>query len=260
MTSFLYKNASLYEQNGFVLWNDCIPVSKVNKAYKGALDVMNGYYNTGKAPWDFSEVIEGNKIQRVVQIHIANKDIFDLLVSSNIGLLTAKTMSAKRVQVGFSQLNYKPPFCKYDGVVGFHRDSDYVAVFASGSVNVWIPLVDMNFEMGPLLYVNKSHKWIDKLRYAQLECQDIEKQRELLLCEIEEKELMWSETVSVMKTGSIAFHSPHCLHGSYGNISSKGRYVLCLSLFTDQVKFNGNEAEARKMLEDKDTFPIIYQE
>jgi len=246
-----------YKQNGFVLRPDCIPKPLVSNAYKGAQQVLNGHYDTGVAPWGIPEANEQKQIQRVYQIHLANHAVRKLLTSSPIGQLAADIMSAKRIQLVVTQLYLKPVNSGTGGQVGFHRDIEHFFVFTKGAINAWLPLTDLSENMGTLTYVNGSHDWPVSSLYTGIKTQDIAQQRKLMQAEVTPK--LWCETLSVDKAGGIGFHHPYCLHGSGENIDNNDRFAIGMSLITDQVEFNGNATEAKKMLADEDTYPVIYQ-
>ncbi len=253
----LTEQSLSYQKNGFTLFPSSIPKKLIANALLGTHRVLKGDYNTGVAPWSTPGVGQTDKIQRVQQIHLADSTVFKLLTHKSIGRLVANIAAAKRVQIAMSQLYFKPANSGPGGQVGFHRDTDYIAVFTKGAINAWLPLTDIDIKMGPLTYVNNSHCWPLKSRFTDVSHQNIDQQRDFLKAEAMPEN--WHETTSVTKAGGISFHHPKTLHGSAENITGKGRFAISMCLITDQVQFSGDVIAARKMLEDEQTYPVIYQ-
>ena len=246
-----------YNKNGFILYPQSIDPTLVSNALLGTQEVLKGHYDTGVAPWSTPGVGEDKKIQRVQQIHLANTAVRDLLTTPSIGKLAANIMAAKRIQIALTQLYFKPEHSGTGGLVGFHRDTDYIAVFTAGVINTWIPLTDIDPNMGPLTYINQSHCWPLKSRYTDVSSQCIDQQRQFLKAEAIPHP--WCETTSVTEAGGISFHHPQILHGSAENTTHRGRYAISMCLITDAVTFSGDDKQARQMLEDEQTYPVIYQ-
>lgn len=249
-----------FQEHGFALIEK--PVfhpRKMKQWLKSAIEVTNGIFETGFAPWAMMNTGDPARVQRVAQIHIANESLYKLVSSRQIGQLVAQVTGAKRVQIWGSQLYFKPEHSGLGGVVGFHRDTEHMPFFAKGSLTAWLPLNYFNDLSGPLRFVPGSHKWSVSNPFSGAEKQAYSQQKQQLQRHYAQHS--WQEHPSVTRPGCMSLHHQDLLHGSNENQSSTPRWALGIGLLIDDYQLNPDHDDHgfATVLNNDFYCPVIYQ-
>jgi phytanoyl-CoA hydroxylase len=125
--------------------------------------VLNGEFDTGKPPGKRPSTKlsnpwkPGKRTIQVVNIRHADSKFYKVITSPILGKLVANLANWEHgARVASDQVWCKPPT---SGALSFHRDSAYFDFIPADVVTVWIAFDDMIPEVGPLEYVEGSHKW-----------------------------------------------------------------------------------------------------
>lgn len=250
-----------FQEQGFALVEKPVfNARKMRSALKCAIEVTNGIFETGLAPWAMMNTDNHHKIQRVAQIHIANETLYKLVSSPRIGQLVAQITGAKRVKIWGSQLYYKPQKSGEGGVVGYHRDTEHMPFFAQGALTAWLPLNYFNDMSGALSFVSGSHKWPTDNPFSGAEKQAFKKQKQQLQDYYAQQH--WQEQASVIRPGCLSLHHQDLLHGSPENQSSTPRWALGIGLLIDDYQLNSgcHDHGFARILSSDFYCPVIYQE
>jgi|GEM_PF-798701 len=267
-TSFLAYSAPPHEQSpehfqqqGFALFKKPLfNMRSMKKALKSAIDVTNGIFDTGHAPWAMMQTGNPKQVQRVAQIHIASEALYQLVSSPKIGQLVSQVTGAKRVKVWGSQLYFKPQQSGTGGVVGYHRDTEHMPFFAKGSLTAWLPLNRIHDLCGPLQFIPGSHKWSADNPFSGAQIQHFDQQKQQL--QQHYLEYHWQEQTSVFRPGCMSLHHQDVLHGSAENQSAIPRWALGIGLLVDNYQLNPNHDDHgfARILNNDFYCPVIYQE
>jgi len=249
---------SNYNLNGFCIANDLFEKNLLTSAYNGVLEVINGEYDTGTPPWGLIDLNKKNQLQRILQAHLANKNILRLLTSSRLGNVAAEITGAKKIKIWGSQLYIKPKNSS-SSIVGFHTDYQHMPYFASGVLTAWIPLTKIEKDNGSLIYITKSHQCRQPLPSSGAQIQSFSTQKKQLLDEV--NNINCKEYSVKIPLGAGCFHHKNTLHGSLGNTTNKDRYALAVGLLTDKAIFDKSKDDYGygKHLDNEEICPIIYQ-
>lgn len=222
-----------FHRDGFVCVDSVLSTDLVHCALLGVHNVLNGHYDTGKAPL-FSQNV-GNQVEtnRVGQIHWANSAISDLVKNPAIGQIISVISGSSRIKLWGSQLYFKParqrPLCQ----IGFHRDSQHLPCFKKGCYTIWIPLVDVSSDNGAIIYIKGSHDHRDENIGLGADVPNV-------TTLIESKYSSNYEAIQA-KVGDICIHHQDIVHGSMNNSSSSYRAALALSVVSDDCLFDKEE-------------------
>lgn len=112
------------------------------------------------------------------------------------------------------------------GAVGWHTDKAYWPTCSSDKlVTVWIPLQDCTLDMGPLVYLDGSHKWRERddlKAFYGFNNQELSSLEEYLAT----RDVAYERSFMTLKKGQACFHSCHTVHGSFPNTSERPRMAL----------------------------------
>tara|TARA_B100000497_G_C7695091_1_gene424219 strand:- start:935 stop:1681 length:747 start_codon:yes stop_codon:yes gene_type:complete len=117
--------------------------------------------------------------------------------------------------------------------IGWHTDKAYWPTCSSNKLlTVWIPLQDCTIDMGPVVYLNGSHKWKleqEMREYFSFTSQDLESFENYQ----KSKNSSLKKSFMTLKRGQVSIHSCNTIHCSYPNVSDKTRLALAVHLQDD---------------------------
>lgn len=159
---------------------------------------------------------------------------------------TAKLLTkSKNIRLFADSLISKfPTKEKNQGNIGWHTDKAYWPTCSSDKLlTVWIPLQDCTIDMGPVVYLDGSHKWNltkEMREYFSFTSQDLESFER----HQKNKNIGFKKSFMTLKRGEVSVHSCNTIHCSYPNVSNKTRLAIAVHLQDDsnhyQVRYKPN--------------------
>jgi ectoine hydroxylase-related dioxygenase (phytanoyl-CoA dioxygenase family) len=224
------RDVEFYEEHGWYISDKVLSEEIIDEAilgserfYRGERDAQIGVA-TGYSNWqpeDGYDVMRNNEF-----VSLQNRQLRQLALQPIIGAIAARLARSKQIRLLDDQLVYKPPQQKKT-VVGWHADRAYWSTCSSNNLlTAWIPFHDCDEARGPLVVLDKSHKWSG--------LQDIRFFNHQNLTDLEESFNQEGRLVEripmVLKKGQISFHHCWAIHGSYPNVSHTFRHAMAVHL------------------------------
>lgn len=229
---------SRYESDGYHIASEqVIPLDVVQRAVAGMDAVRAGEYDTGTppqpSPWKPGD--DPRKLCKVEMPQIASRAIFEMVSHPALGRLAAEVTGARRVQVWWVQLLYKPPGGPDATIrtnVGWHQDRQYWGVWEEGSelFTAWVALSRVDEEAGAMRFVRGSHRW-GLLNQGNFYGQDHEAQRQAIS---RPDGAAWEEVPAVLPPGGASFHHHLTFHASGPNLSAGPRRSFAIHMRTER--------------------------
>jgi Phytanoyl-CoA dioxygenase (PhyH) len=225
---------TFYEEHGWYISKKVLPDNLIDEAilgserfYRGERDaqlpVSNGYSDW--KPEDGWDIVRNNEF-----VSLQNQQLRKLGLQPIIGAIAARLARTKQIRLLDDQLVYKPPTKDpkdRKSAVGWHADGAYWATCSSHNLlTAWIPFHDFDEARGPLVILDRSHKWsgIENVRFFN----------NPNLEEFEEKIRQEGKQVvkiaMTLKKGQVSFHHRWTIHGSYPNHSDSFRLAMGVHL------------------------------
>lgn len=246
------------ESDGYCLIPPVIPADLLARANEHMDAVIAGEYETGVAPHRAQAAgeLDPTQLVKIDQPHLSDRTILELVSHPELGRAVAEVVKAEMVQVWAVQLLHKPPGRAANANVGWHQDHHYWRTWWDGEVfTAWLPIVDVNAEMGPVRYVVGSQRW-GYLEGSDFFGADLDSLRARLLPEGES----WEEAAAVLPAGGAALHHRLTLHGSGANTSAMPRRSFAIHLRTDRSRpLEGGAEIYIGHLDDEQVCPVIYR-
>lgn len=227
------EDISFYEEHGWYVSPIVIPEPVIDLAISGSeafyrgerdqeLKVTSGYSNW--KPED-GDIIRNNEF-----VSLQKNELRQLALQPTIGAIAARLARSDEIRILDDQLVYKPGIKsgqKINTTVGWHSDRAYWSTCSSDNLlTAWIPFHDCDEDRGPLVVLDKSHKWSG--------LQDMRHFNNPNLINIEEQLAKEGKKVvkipMTLKKGQVSFHNCWTIHGSYPNRSTKHRQALAVHL------------------------------
>lgn len=227
------KDVLFYEEHGWYISPPVISEAIIDQAIAGSkafyqgkkdrnLKVDQGYSNW--KPED-GDIIRNNEF-----VSLQKNELRQLAMQQVIGAIAAKLARTDEIRILDDQLVYKPPVKpdkKVNTTVGWHSDKAYWGTCSSNKLlTAWIPFHDCDKDRGPLVVIDKSHKWSNLQDMRHFNNSDLKSLTQKFLGE--GKEVV--EVPMVLKKGQVSFHHCWTIHGSYPNLSQQHRQALAVHL------------------------------
>jgi ectoine hydroxylase-related dioxygenase (phytanoyl-CoA dioxygenase family) len=230
---------AFYEEHGWYISKKVIPDEIIDAAIAGSERYYRGErdaqlpVSSGYSDWqleDGYDVVRNNEF-----VSLQNRELRQLALLPIIGAIAARLARTQRIRLLDDQLVYKPPQDRNGkSAVGWHADRAYWSTCSSDSLlTAWIPFHDCDESRGPLVVLDKSHKWsgIQNTRFFN----------NPNLAEIEQTfRDSGRETVRIplaLKKGQVSFHHCWTIHGSYPNRSQLFRLAMAVHLQDDANQY-----------------------
>ena len=171
----------------------------------------------------------GHELRQHLYANFACPPLDALVRKPILGAIAAALAGVDVIRLWHTQLFYKPP--ERDGAasrVGWHADSHYWQTCSSSTMlTAWVPLDDMDEEMGPITMIDGSVGWP---RHNDVGLSFVDQ-------DLDDGEHRFSNgaepirrVVAALCRGQVSFHSMFTLHGSGSNRTARPRRAFAVHL------------------------------
>ncbi len=212
----------LYQANGHVRLNGlCSPQEAA--AYREVIHRAEARLNHEVRPLEERDTY-GKAFLQTMNLWTADEDVRRFVFAKRFAQVAAKLMGVTGVRLYHDQSLNKEAG---GGHTPWHQDYYYWPLDTEHTITMWMPLVDIQPEMGTLTFASKSHR---EGYLGPLEISD--KSEEVFDAMVAEKGFQLDFT-GAMKAGDATFHSGTTLHCAPGNHGSYNREVMTIIYFAD---------------------------
>lgn len=166
---------------------------------------------------------------------LQNREIRALVQAPVIGAIAARLSRSPRIRLWDDQLVGKPPASGGQRpVVGWHTDRSYWLTCTSESMlTAWIPFQHTPAELGPVIYIDGSHRWPDTDDMRGFNAAGLDAVEQRFTSSTGES----LRRVMALERGQVAFHHSRTVHGSGPNVGDRIRISLALHLQDDANRY-----------------------
>jgi ectoine hydroxylase-related dioxygenase (phytanoyl-CoA dioxygenase family) len=228
LNNTVYVEESLKQQfrnDGHVLINGLLDKDECG-AYRSAINDAAYKYNTEKRKIEERDTY-GKAFLQIMNLWEVDEAVKSFTLAKRFASVAAQLLGVPAVRLYHDQALYKE---SGGGFTPWHQDQYYWPLDTAATVTMWMPLVDINIEMGMLTFASGSHK-----EGAV---------RNVAISDESEKELNEHITrkgyrvtrPATMKAGDASFHYGWTLHSAPGNNSPVTREVMTVIYYADGAK------------------------
>jgi ectoine hydroxylase-related dioxygenase (phytanoyl-CoA dioxygenase family) len=163
---------------------------------------------------------------QVTNVWRLSEEAKDIVFSRHFASVAAQLLGVPSVRLYHDQALFKPPGADR---TPWHQDRYYWPLETDRSLTMWMPLVDVTEEMGPIAFASGSHRADD---LGNLLISD-ETDRRLAALIAERGWHVWSEPV---RAGQATFHAGATLHSAGANRSRKVREILTVIYYANGTR------------------------
>lgn len=185
-----------------------------------AVDEVNaGRYETGREPlarfWSPGD--DPYALHKVDNSHWCNPILAEAVINPRIGRLAAQLLDTPAVRLWHEQILMKPAGGRVSANVAWHQDYNYWrSSDRPQMLTAWIPLQEVNPELGTMYFVKGSHKWGWHAEYSHFGRYDMTEQ-ERVIRQYMPADAHYQTAPIYLEAGRVSFHHCLTLHGSGPN-------------------------------------------
>lgn len=226
------EDVAFYEEHGWYISKKVLPDEIIDEAIRGSerfyggerdsqLPISSGF--TDWKPEDGYDIVRNNEF-----VSLQNRELRQLALQPILGAIAARLSRSTQIRLLDDQLVYKPPQDKNGkSAVGWHADRAYWGTCSSDNlITAWIPFHDCDESRGPLVMLDKSHKWSGTQDTRFFNNPNLEDMAE----RFRESGRQIVKVPMTLKKGQVSFHHCWTIHGSYPNYSQSFRLALAVHL------------------------------
>jgi hypothetical protein len=231
-------DVAFYEEHGYWVSPRVLPDDLIDDAMRGAERHWAGErdwalpISSGFSDWSADD---GMAMRNNEYVSLQNREIRALVHHPVIGLIAARLSRSNVVRLWDDQLVSKPPSDGSGGaVVGWHSDRAYWMTCTSPDMlTAWIPLHDCPAEMGPVIYIDGSHRWPISETMRHFNTDDLDELQARTMGPAIEP----LKRVIAIEKGQMSFHHSRLIHGSGINRGAHARTSIALHLQDERNRY-----------------------
>ncbi|MEM7757794.1 MAG: phytanoyl-CoA dioxygenase family protein [Cyanobacteria bacterium P01_A01_bin.40] len=227
------EDVCFYEEHGWYISPPVIAEAAIDIAIAGSQAFYRGEkdadlpFASGYSNW---QPTDGDIIRNNEFVSLQKKELKQLALQPIIGAIAARLARSTEIRILDDQLVYKPPTktgVQVNTTVGWHSDRAYWATCSSDQLlTAWIPFHDCEEERGPLVVLDKSHRWSGLQNMRHFNNSDLN----TLTNKFQQEGKKVVKIPMTLKKGQVSFHHCWTIHGSYPNRSQQYRQALAVHL------------------------------
>lgn len=169
----------------------------------------------------------GKAFLQIMNLWEVDEQVKRFTLAKRFAHIAAALLGVKNVRLYHDQALYKEPG---GGFTPWHQDQYYWPLDTAQTITMWMPLVDINVDMGMLTFATGSHK---KGSVGNIAISD---ESEQLLQDYIEQHHFPIERPQTMQAGDASWHYGWTLHSAPGNASPITREVMTIIYFADGAR------------------------
>lgn len=222
------EDVAFYRAHGWYRSPVIIPEDLIEEAIRGMHRHFAGERDrrlpstSGYSDW---RQPDGNVLRNAEVVALQNKALHRLMMYPLLAATADRLSGGHGVRYFADTLVYKPASLPgEETVVGWHTDLAYWGTCSSDNLlTAWIPFQDCSEAMGPLLYVDCSHRWPGTADLRTFRCKDLQE----LERRFPEHQPM-QHVPMTLRRGQVSFHHCRLVHGSGPNMSGQARAAFAV--------------------------------
>ncbi|NJL10121.1 MAG: phytanoyl-CoA dioxygenase family protein [Calothrix sp. SM1_7_51] len=226
------EDIAFYEKHGWYASKKVIPSEIIDQAVFGSERFYRGERDAklpGEKGYTDWKPEDGNGIRNNEYVSLQNQEFAKLCFQPIISAIAASLARTKQIRLFADSLLCKPPIdeASNNNAIGWHTDKAFWSTCSSDNLlTAWIPFQDCDESMGPLVFIDGSHKWSDSQNIKFFYNQNLDNVEDTFRSS--KREIV--KVPMTLKKGQISFHHCRLVHGSYPNKSQSLRLAMAIHM------------------------------
>ena len=231
-----------FRKNGHTLVKQVLSTGEAG-IYRNVINEAAYTYNTEKRKMEERDTY-GKAFLQIMNLWEVDQQVRKFTLAKRFAKIAASLLGVPNVRLYHDQALYKEPG---GGFTPWHQDQYYWPLNTTNTVTMWMPLIDINEEMGMLTFASQSHTagFVENVAISDESEAVLEKH-------IADKGFTVTRAKS-MQAGDATWHYGWTLHNAPGNLSAVTREVMTIIYFADgaavtEPKNEHQEADRQRWL------------
>lgn len=221
-----------FRKNGHTLTRNIISREEL-APYRQAILEATAKFNTEKRKIEDRDTY-GKAFLQIMNLWTRNENVKKFVMAKRFGKIAADLLGVRNVRIYHDQALFKEAG---GGPTPWHQDQYYWPIDTHNTVTMWMPLVDINVEMGMLTFASGSYQSGFALN------KEISDESEQDFDDIVAQKNYPVTRAEMMQGGDTTWHYGFTIHKAPGNNSGKMREVMTVIYVADGAKITQPENE-----------------
>lgn len=225
-------DVEFYRQNGYYISKKLFSEQEIEDAVYGSERYYAGERDFGVPaavkPFEGWKPGDGDGLRINDYVSMQNRELWPLVLNPLLGAIAARLSGSSSIRLWHDQMIFKPMDETGDKTcIGWHTDRAYWSTCTSDDMlTAWVPFLDCNEAMGPLMVIPGSHLWNGNENLRAFHTNDESGLREMFETAGREVNIVRF----TLEAGQVSFHHCRTIHGSGPNRSPTPRHSLSIHL------------------------------
>jgi ectoine hydroxylase-related dioxygenase (phytanoyl-CoA dioxygenase family) len=219
------ENVSEFLEKGHTLVKNILSAGEI-AAYRPVIVDAADRYNTEKRKMEDRDTY-GKAFLQIMNLWQSDESVKKFVLSKRLAKIAANLMGVENVRIYHDQALFKEPG---GGPTPWHQDQYYWPIDTNNTITMWMPLVDIDVDMGMLTFASGS---FTKGSIFDFEISD---ESENAFEDYVKKNNFPISRAKTMKAGDATFHRGFTIHNAPGNDSDKMREVITIIYLADGAR------------------------
>jgi len=248
------ENISEFQEKGHTLVKEVLPAQEI-EFYRPIIVNAAEKYNTEKRKLEDRDTY-GKAFLQIMNLWQADEEVRKFVLSKRLAKIAADLMGVENVRLYHDQALFKEPG---GGPTPWHQDQYYWPIDTNNTITMWMPLVDIDVDMGMLTFASNSYT------EGAIFNHEISDESESVFDNYVKKKNFPISRAQTMKAGDATWHRGFTIHNAPGNNSDKLREVMTIIYMADGARItpyanNWQKSDHSKWLMDKPIGELIDSE
>lgn len=229
------ENVKEFLEKGHTLVKDILSVDEV-AAYRPVIVGAAERYNTERRKMEDRDTY-GKAFLQIMNLWRSDNAVKKFVLAKRMAKIAADLLQVENVRIYHDQALFKEPG---GGPTPWHQDQYYWPIDTNNTITMWMPLVDIDVDMGMLTFASGS---FDKGSIFDYEISD---ESETAFDDYVSDNKFPISRATTMKAGDATFHRGFTIHNAPGNNSDKMREVMTIIYLADGARVSPPKNEWQK--------------
>ena len=219
------ENISEFREKGHTLVKQVLSTDEV-EAFRPIIVEAADRYNTEKRDLQDRDTY-GKAFLQIMNLWKSDEDVKRFVLAKRMAKIAADLMGVDNVRLYHDQALFKEPG---GGPTPWHQDQYYWPIDTNNTITMWMPLVDIDVDMGMLTFASGSYTEGAVFNF------EISDESESAYDNYVKEHHFPISRANTMKAGDATWHRGFTMHHANGNNSNKMREVMTVIYIADGAR------------------------
>src|ERR1700761_9114761 len=229
------ENIQEFAEKGHTLVKNILSADEI-AAYEPVIVGAAERYNTERRKMQDRDTY-GKAFLQIMNLWRVDEDVKQFVMAKRMAKIAADLMGVQNVRIYHDQALFKEPG---GGPTPWHQDQYYWPIDTNNTITMWMPLVDIDVDMGMLTFASGSYTNGSIFDF------EISDESESAFDDYVKEHNFPITRAQTMKAGDATFHRGFTIHNAPGNNSSKMREVMTIIYLADGARVSQPKNEWQK--------------